>query len=118
MKKNLKQKKEKTFIHFKYYIHLLNIIASILIIISQIFCHIENDNYFFDNKYIRKIGALILNKFNFDEPNKPLAWKNLFEDKNINLTLITEPKGNILPTIITHYIFFLYIFFKIISFFF
>ena len=99
------KKKEKTFIHFKYYIHLLNIIASILIIISQIFCHIENDNYFFDNKYIRKIGALILNKFNFDEANKIEAWKNLFDDKNINLTLITEPKGNILPTIITHYIF-------------
>ena len=99
------KKKEKTFIHFKYYIHLLNIIASILIIISQIFCHIENDNYFFDNKYIRKIGALILNKFNFDEPNKLRAWKNLFEDKNINLTLITESKGNTLPTIITHYIF-------------
>ena len=99
------KKKEKKFIHFKYYIHLLNIIASILIIISQIFCHIENDNYFFDNKYIRKIGALILNKFNFDEANKIEAWKNLFDDKNINLTLITEPKGNILPTIITHYIF-------------
>ena len=98
------KKKNKIKKQLKYYIHILNIISSITIIISELFSQIENNKYYFENKYKRRIGALIINLFDFQNPDKNYAWEQLFNDSNINLTLLTEKKGNHLPTLITHYI--------------
>ena len=99
-----RKKKDKIKNQLKYYIHILNILSSIIIIISQFCSHLENNKYYFDNKYKRRIGALIVNLFNFQEPDKNYAWKEFFNDSNLNLSLLFEKNGNNLPTLITHYI--------------
>ena len=98
------KKKDKIKKQLKYYIHILNIISSIIILISQLCSHIENEIYYLENRYIRGIGGLILNLFDFKENNKSHAWEKLFNDNNLNLSLMIEKNGNFLPTLITHYI--------------
>ena len=100
----LESKKNDNKKHIKLYINILNIVSSIIILISIIISQVENDNYFFENKNIRKIGALIVNLFDFSEDFKFKAWDNLFIDESVNLNLLLEPKGNILPTLISYYI--------------
>ena len=99
-----KKKKQKTIKQLKFYIHIINIISSCFIIISVIITQIENDKFYFDNKNYRRLGALILNLFDFNEENKFKAWQELVNDSTLNLSLILERKGNLLPTIINHYI--------------
>ena len=99
-----KKKTQNTIKQLKFYIHILNIISSLFIIISVIFSQIENDQFYFDNKNYRRLGALIINLFDFNEKNKFTAWKKLFNDSTLNLSSILERKGNLLPTIINHYI--------------
>ena len=99
-----KQKIQKTIKHLKFYIHILNIISSFFIIISVIFSQFENDTFYFDNIYYRRLGALIVNLFDFNEENKKKAWEKLFNDSTLNLSTILERDGNLLSTLIDHYI--------------
>ena len=92
--------KQKTIKLLKKYIHILDIISSIIIIVSELFCQIENENYTESNMYKRVIGSIIINNL---YKNPDITWKQIFSEDNINLTLNLEDKGNLLPTILTHY---------------
>ena len=51
-----KKTKEKQIEQLKKYIHILDIISSLIIITSEIFCQIENENFTELNLYTRVIG--------------------------------------------------------------
>ena len=96
-----KKTKEKQIEQLKKYIHILDIISSIFIITSEIFCQIENENFTELNLYTRVIGSIIINNL---YKNPYITWNEIFSQSNINLTLNLEDKGNSLPTIINHYL--------------
>ena len=54
------------------YIH---IISSLLIIISEIICQIENENYSEFNFYTRVVGSIIINNL---YKNPQVIWKEIF----------------------------------------
>ena len=67
------------------YIHILVIISSLIIIISEIICQIENENFSEFNFYSKVIGSIIINNL---YKNSQIAWKGVFSSVNINLTQI------------------------------
>ena len=64
------------------YIH---IISSLIIIISEIICQNENENFSEFNFYSKVIGSIIMNNL---YKNPQIAWKGVFSSVNINLTQI------------------------------
>ena len=96
-----KIKKENKIYQLKKYIHILDIISSLIIIISEIFCQIENENFSEFNEYTRVIGSIIINNL-YKKPD--VTWNEIFSESNINLTLNLEDNGNSLSTIIYHYL--------------
>ena len=74
----IRQNKKKNRI-IKKYIH---IISSLIIIISEIICH-ENENYSEFNFYIRVVDLIFINNL---YKNPQIAWKGVFSSVNINLT--------------------------------
>ena len=98
--KGYKTKQKKMEI-LKKYIHILDIVSSIIIIISEIICQIENENYSEFNFYTRVVGSIIINNI---YRNPQVTWKEIFSNDNINLTQNLEFNGNSLPSIISHYL--------------
>ncbi len=96
-----KKTKEKQIEQLKKYIHILDIISSLIIITSEIFCQIENENFSELNVHTRVIGSIIINNL---YKNPDITWNQIFAESNINLTLNLEDRGNSLPTIIGHYL--------------
>ena len=97
--KRVKTKQKKIEL-LKKYIHILDIISSIIIIVSEIFCQIENENYSELNVYKRVVGSIVINNL---YRNPDITWEQIFSKDNVNLTLNLEYNGNLLPTILTHY---------------
>ena len=93
--------KQKKIELLKKYIHILDIISSLIIIISEIICQIENENYSEFNFYTRVVGSIIINNL---YKNPQVTWKEIFSSENINLTHNIEYNGNSLASIISHYI--------------
>ena len=93
--------KQKKIELLKKYIHILDIISSLIIIISEIICQIENENYSEFNFYTRVVGSIIINNL---YKNPQVTWKEIFSSENINLTHNLEYNGNSLASIISHYI--------------
>ena len=54
----LESKKNDNKKHIKLYINILNIVSSIIILISIIISQVENDNYFFENKNLVNISYI------------------------------------------------------------
>ena len=92
--------KQKKIELLKKYIHILDIISSLIIIISEIICQIENENYSEFNFYTRVVGSIIINNL---YKNPQVTWKEIFSSENINLTHNLEYNGNSLASIISHY---------------
>ena len=93
--------KQKKIELLKKYIHILDVISSLIIIISEIICQIENENYSEFNFYTRVVGSIIINNL---YKNPQVTWKEIFSSENINLTHNLEYNGNSLASIISHYI--------------
>ena len=67
--------KQKKIELLKKYIHILDIISSLIIIISEIICQIENENYSEFNFYTRVVGSIIINNL---YKNLQVTWKEIF----------------------------------------
>ena len=98
--KGYKTKQKKIEI-LKKYIHILDVISSLIIIISEIICQIENENYSEFNFYNRVVGSVIINNL---YKNPQITWKEIFSSENINLTQNLEYNGNSLASVISHYL--------------
>ena len=98
--KGYKTKQKKIEI-LKKYIHILDVVSSLIIIISEIICQIENENYTEFNFYTRVVGSVIINNL-YNNPQ--ITWKEIFSSENINLTQNLEYNGNSLASVISHYL--------------
>ena len=98
--KGYKTKQKKIEI-LKKYIHILDVVSSLIIIISEIICQIENENYTEFNFYTRVVGSVIINNL---YKNPQITWKEIFSSENINLTQNLEYNGNSLASVISHYL--------------
>ena len=98
--KGYKTKQKKIEI-LKKYIHILDVVSSLIIIISEIICQIENENYTEFNFYNRVVGSVIINNL---YKNPQITWKEIFSSENINLTQNLEYNGNSLASVISHYL--------------
>ena len=86
---------------FKNYIRLLEIFSSIIIIVSEILCLLENEHYYKNNIYIRATGSLLINGI-FASPGNN-SWQSIFNKSRINLTSITEFEYLSMPIVVYKY---------------
>ena len=86
-----KQANQKKIINFKFYIHVIDVISSAILIITAIICQIENEKYYTNNIYTRIPASLLINNIYLN--GKDNTWDDIFNDDNLNLTSMTEFEG-------------------------
>lgn len=94
-------KQQKKINNFKHYIHILDVLSSVILIVSAILCQIENEKYYTKNIYHRIPASCIINSIYINGRNN--SWKDIFSDNNLNLTQMTEFEAISLPVLLYKY---------------